>query len=91
MYMHILLLGEHMRYSELCGKQVVNIKSGKVIGRIVDLCFFEKNYTIKEFYASQPPRCVQRILPWFFGSEEIVIKVDEIINIGEDIVLVQIP
>lgn len=79
-----------MRYSELSGKQVVDIKSGKVIGHVVDLCFLEKDYVIKEFYVSQPKHCVKKLFPWFFPNEEIVVRVCDIISIGADIVLVQL-
>lgn len=78
-----------MRYSELSGKSVVDIKSGKVIGKIHDLCFLQE-YVIKEFYASTPPGCVKRLFPWLFPIEEIVIRVCDIVQIGEDVVLVKL-
>lgn len=82
--------GENMRYSELCGKQVVNIKSGQVIGKVNDLCFLEQDYVIKEFYVAMPPSCVKRLFPWFFPTEEIVIRVCDIVQIGVDVVLVKL-
>lgn len=79
-----------MRYSELCGKEVVDIKNGRVIGRISDLCFLENNYVIKEFFVSQPENCVKKLFPWFFSHDEITISTNDIINIGEDVILVQL-
>lgn len=78
-----------MRFSELCGKQVINVKTGKVIGKISDLCFLEQDYVIKEFYATPPCNCVKRCLPWFFPVEEFVIRICDIVKIGEDVVLVK--
>lgn len=80
-----------MRFSELCGKQVVELKSGKVIGKINDLRFLEKDYVIKEFYVTMPPSCVKRLFPWFFPTEEIAIRVCDIVQIGQDVVIVQVP
>ncbi|MCI9293146.1 MAG: sporulation protein [Erysipelotrichaceae bacterium] len=79
-----------MRYSELSQKQVIDMKSGKVIGKVNDLFFLEKDYAIKEFYVSMPPSCLQRLFPWFFPNDEIAIRICDIVSIGEDIVLVQI-
>lgn len=79
-----------MRFSELSGKQVINIKTGAVLGKVCDLEFLEKNYEIKDFFACQPPNMVKRCFPWFFPPQEVRIRTCDIINIGEDVILVQI-
>ena len=78
-----------MRYSELCGKQVVNVKNGCVLGHVDDVCFLEKDYMIREFYVTQPQSCVKRLFPWFFHQEEVAIRVCDIVQIGNDVILVQ--
>lgn len=80
-----------MRYSELSKKEVVNLKTGRNLGRVCDLCFLEKDYTIREFYVCPPQRCVHRFLPWFFPCEEIRVRVGDIVSIGEDVILVELP
>lgn len=79
-----------MRYSDLAKKSVVNLKSGKNLGRVCDLCFSEHDFVIRDFFVCPPQRCVHRWLPWFFPNEEIRIRVNDIINIGEDVILVEI-
>lgn len=79
-----------MRYSDLHCKQVIDIKSGKVIGKVNDLCFLENDYVIKEFYVTEPPSCFKRIFPWLFPVQEITIRTCDIVQIGEDVVIVQV-
>lgn len=83
-------MGENMRYSELHCKQVIDMKTGKVIGRVNDLRFSEKDYVIKELFVAQPPNCIKRCFPWLFPTEEITVKISDIVQIGEDVIIVQV-
>lgn len=79
-----------MRFSELSCKQVVDIKTGKVIGMVRDLSFLEKDFSIREFYVAPQPNCFKRLFPWLFPVTEIPIRICDIVSIGEDVVIVQI-
>lgn len=83
-------VGDGMRYSDLCGKQVVNVENGKVIGYINDLRFLEKDYVIKEFYVSPPSSCIKKLFHWFFPKVEVKVRTCDIVNIGQDVILVQL-
>ena len=78
-----------MRFSELSSKQVVEIKTGKVIGSVCDLFFLEKDFAIREFYVAPKPNCLKRLFPWLFPNPEIPIRTCDIVSIGEDVVIVQ--
>ncbi len=78
-----------MRFSELSSKQVVEIKTGKVIGSVCDLSFLEKDFAIREFYVAPKPNCLNRLFPWLFPNPEIPIRTCDIVSIGEDVVIVQ--
>lgn len=66
------------------------MKTGKVIGKVNDLCFQEKDFVIKELYVAQPPNCIKRCFPWLFPTEEIIVKISDIVQIGEDVIIVQV-
>lgn len=78
-----------MRFSELSSKQVIEIKTGKVIGSVTDLSFLEQDYAIRQFYVAPKPNCLKRLFPWLFPTTEIAIRVCDIVSIGEDVVIVQ--
>ena len=65
-----------MRFSDLSCKQVVDMKTGRVIGKVRDLCFLEQDYVIKEFYVSPPPSCIKRLFPFLFPIDEITVRRD---------------
>ncbi len=79
-----------MRFSDLSCKQVVDMKTGRVIGKVRDLCFLEQDYVIKEFYVSPPPSCIKRLFPFLFPIDEITVRVCDIVQIGEDVVIVRV-
>ncbi|MCI8541072.1 MAG: sporulation protein [Erysipelotrichaceae bacterium] len=79
-----------MRLSDLSCKQVIDMKTGKMIGKIADLCFMEADYVIKEFYVAPPSSCLKRLFPFLFPNEEITIRVCDIVQIGEDVVIVRV-
>lgn len=66
------------------------MKTGKVIGKVVDLRFQEKDFVIKELFVAQPPNCIKRFFPWLFPVEEITVRIDDIVQIGEDVIIVQV-
>lgn len=66
------------------------MKTGKVIGKVNDLCFQEKDFVIKELYVAQPPNYIKRCFPWLFPTEEITVKISDIVQIGEDVIIVQV-
>lgn len=79
-----------MKYSELSAKKVVNMKDGSILGMVMDLEIEIHQYQIYAIYVGQNPSCFKKMLPWFFHAELIKITVDEIINIGEDVILVKV-
>ncbi len=74
-----------MLFSELCEKEVVNIKTGARLGLIDDIEFDENSFEIKRLYLYGKSE--------FFGllgrHEDIVIDRAEIDKLGDDIVLVK--
>lgn len=78
-----------MRYSDIIGKQVINIRNGALIGTVCDLAFDPCSYLIYAIYACPPRSCIKKCFPFFFGKEEIEIDVKEIENIQGDVILVR--
>ena len=75
-----------MRLSELQKKDIVNIKDGKKIGKIIDVYFDETSgYMIK--FIIEKTNFVKSL---FSNTDEIVIKFSQIKKMGEDVILIDI-
>ena len=75
-----------MKLSELQKKDIVNIKDGKKIGKIIDVYFDESSgYMIK--FVIEKTHFVRNI---FSNTDEIVIKFSKIKKMGEDVILIDI-
>ncbi len=75
-----------MKLSELQRKDIVNIKDGKKIGRIVDVEFDPVNgYMIK--FIIERYHFVRNL---FSNIDEISIKFTQIKKMGEDVILIDI-
>lgn len=75
-----------MRLSELQKKDIVNIKDGKKIGKIIDVYFDEiSGYMIK--FIIEKTHFVKSL---FSNTDEIVIKFSQIKKMGEDVILIDI-
>lgn len=79
-----------MKMSDFANKQVINVKDGTVIGRISDLEFNEVELTIKIFIVEKPGGFLSRILPNFFPTEKVDVRVENVVNIGSDVLLIKI-
>lgn len=75
-----------MKLSELQKKDIVDIKTGRKIGKIVDIEFdISSGYMIKFIIESNG------ILKNIFSSnEDIVIRFSQIKKLGEDVILIDI-
>lgn len=75
-----------MKLSELEKKDIVNIRDGKKIGRIVDVEFDVQNgYLIK--FIIESSNIIKSI---FSSNEELTIKFSQIKKMGEDVILIDI-
>ena len=75
-----------MKLSELQKKDIVNIKNGKKIGKIIDVEFdINTGYLIR--FVIEKPFFVKNI----FNIEEVItIKFTQIKKLGEDVILIDI-
>ena len=73
-----------MRVSELQTKDVVSVKDGKRLGRIMDI---ELNNEGKVLYFVVEPK---RFFRFFASSQEVNVSMEQIKKIGEDVILVEI-
>ena len=71
-----------MRVSDLQIKDVVNMKDGKKLGRIIDIDI-EPNGTINYFVVLE-----RHFFRFFKNREEVNIYINQIKKIGEDVILV---
>lgn len=78
-----------MRFSELCSKQVVNVRDGSIIGRVRDCELITKELCIRSFFVVECAGFMNKLLPWLFPMEEIEIPLDDVVSIGEDVILVK--
>ncbi len=75
-----------MKLSELQRKDIVSVKDGKKIGRIVDVEFDPSNgYMIK--FIIERAHFMRNL---FATTEEITIKFTQIKKMGEDVILIDI-
>ncbi|WP_416325803.1 PRC-barrel domain-containing protein [[Eubacterium] hominis] len=78
-----------MRYCEIAGKQVINIRTGGLLGVVSDMGFDPRNYQIYAIFVTPKCSCIKKMLPFLFSREEIEIDVKEIENINGDVILVR--
>ena len=75
-----------MKLSELQKKDIINIKDGKKIGKIIDVEFDPSNgYMIR--FVIESSHFVKNL---FSSNEEIYIKFTQIKKMGEDVILIDI-
>ena len=75
-----------MKLSELSKKDIINIKDGKRIGKIVDVEFDINNgYMIR--FIIESTNVIKSI---FSSAEELTIKFSQIKKLGEDVILIDI-
>ena len=79
-----------MRFSEICSKQVVNMKDGSIIGKVHDAEIYREDLCIKSLYVVECAGFINRMLPWLFPMEEIEIPISDIVHIGEDVIMVKL-
>lgn len=79
-----------MRFSELSCKQVVNVRDGSVIGKVVDCELVTKELCIDALFVAHSGNIINKIFPWFFPTDEVVIPMDAVVSIGADVILVKI-
>lgn len=72
-----------MRVSDLQTKDVVNQYDGRNVGRIIDIDILE-NGTINYFIV-EPKKIIKRFNIY---NNEVTIKLDQIVKIGTDVILV---
>ena len=75
-----------MKLSELSKKDIINIKDGKRIGKIVDVEFDINNgYMIR--FIIESSNVIKSI---FSSAEELTIKFSQIKKLGEDVIIIDI-
>lgn len=72
-----------MRLSEIQHKNVVDIKSGKIIGNIIDINIEYDKGSVESIFLEENKG-------FFKGSDEYEISYRQIISIGEDVILVDL-
>lgn len=78
-----------MLLSELSEKKVICMKDGSIIGNIRDCRLHDRDYCISDFIVVRRSGMANRFLPWFFPCQETTINVEDIVSIGEDVILVR--
>jgi YlmC/YmxH family sporulation protein len=74
-----------MKLSELQRKDIVNVKDGKKVGKIIDVEFDQNGYMVK--FIIEKAHFVRNL---FSSSEEMYIKFTQIKKMGEDVILIDI-
>ncbi len=67
-------------------KEVINIKDGKSLGFVIDVNANFENGEIQSIIVAKP----NRLLTNMMGKNNIVIQWENIIKIGEDVILVEV-
>lgn len=75
----------YMRISDLQSKDVVNQVDGRNIGRIIDMDILE-NGTIN-YFVVEPKKMIKRFNIY---NNETSVKLEQVIKIGEDVILVDL-
>lgn len=76
-----------MRISSFQMKDVINVADGKKLGFINDIDIDVSTGKIDCIFISQQ----NKMLPFFNKLEDIVVEWDDILKIGEDVILVRFP
>ena len=74
-----------MRISDLQSKDVVNQSDGRNIGRIIDMDIMENG--VVNYFVVEPKKILKRFNIY---NNETSIKLNEIVKIGEDVILVNL-
>ena len=74
-----------MKLSQLQKKDIIDIKTGKKVGKIVDVEFDNNGYMIK--FIIERTHFVKNL---FLQNEEFSIKFTQIKKMGEDVILIDI-
>ena len=74
-----------MRISDLQSKDVVNQSDGRNIGRIIDMDIMDNG--VVNYFVVEPKKILKRFNIY---NNETSIKLDEIVKIGEDVILVNL-
>ena len=77
-----------MKFSDLLDRQVVNMSDGKELGRVEDVNLDEQLRVIS-LLVSMPFEELVCYLPWVYNRQSIEIPVENIVNLGKDVVLVR--
>ena len=75
-----------MKLSELQRKNIINIRDGKVVGRIVDV-ELDTNSGLLIHLVIEKAHLIRNI---FSSEEDIVIKFTQIKKLGEDVILIDL-
>lgn len=78
-----------MKYTDICGRQVINVVDGSMIGLVNDVEFDPCTYVIRSIFVHPTQSFVKKLFPWFFPCDQIEIPVREIENIAGDVILVK--
>ena len=78
------------KYSHLQKKFVVNESNGEMLGYIVDMDLSTQNLCVESIIVKEPQSLFSRLKCLFVSNPRIVISVDNIVNIGKDIILVKV-
>lgn len=76
-----------MKLNELLHKKVISV-DGKELGLINDM-ELDQCLCVKTIYVCEIKRGIARFLPWLFNDCCEKITVEQITNIGEDVILVK--
>lgn len=75
-----------MRISDLQAKEVVNQRDGKYMGRIIDMDILENGMI--NYFVVEPKKMLKKLNLY---NNETNIKLNQIVKIGEDVILVDLP
>lgn len=70
-------------------KVVINTVNGEMLGYVVDMEIDMNAYEIKYFIIEEKPGFIARLIPWFFKSKSMQVRVDNVNSIGSDVVLIE--
>ena len=80
-----------MKFSELQDKQVVNIRDGKMVGRVEDLDLNPTDYRVQSFLVGKNQSVLRAFFSFLFPVSRIAVNLDQIVSVGEDVILIQPP
>lgn len=75
----------YMRLSDLQSKDIISTKDGKIIGRIIDAEIDVASGKLK-YLIAEPKKIFKNLI----SSKDTTIYFDQIVKIGEDVILVDI-